>query len=217
MIEKITLDCLTLDSVSILKQEFDKNGNQVGYNTRRAYMNSDQSREELQQELPEDKYNELLEVWGDTPTVEDYVEPTISLEEQKTGLIASMSNQCNNVITKGFDTTLSDGNIYHFSLTIKDQLMIQALMLKVKSGETVLPYHADGESCRYFTADEISLLYSNMEQLITYNTTYFNSLRDYINSVTTEKELSKIKYGIEIPEEYQSEVLKSLLEVSYEK
>ena len=56
-----------------------------------------------------------------------------------------------------------------------------------------------------------------MEQLITYNTTYFNSLRDYINSVTTEKELSKIKYGIEIPEEYQSEVLKSLLEVRYEK
>lgn len=210
-ITRITLDRLNIDSVSILRQTFDEDGNQIGYNIRNAYMNTLKNRELLKEELHEDKYNELLKVWGDTPTVEDYVEPAISVDELKETLIANMSNQCNKVITNGFDAVLSDGNTYHFALTLEDQLMIQALMLKAKSGETILPYHADGETCRYFSADEISLLYSNMESIITYNTTYFNSLRDYINSMTTEEELQAISYGVEIPEEYQSEVLKSLL------
>lgn len=208
---KITLDMLKNDSVSILKQTFDDNGNQIGYNERRAYINTPKTRELLKKELPEDKYNELLEVWGDTPTMEDYIEPTISIEDWKLSLIASMSSKCNKIITKGFDISLSDGNKYHFSLELEDQLMIQTLMSKVKAGETLLPYHADGETCRYFTPEEITTIYSKMEEIIVYNTIYFNSLRDYINSMTTEEELKTVKYGIEIPEEYQSEVLKALI------
>lgn len=212
MTEKITLDCLTSDSVSILRQEFDEEGNQVGYNTRRAYMNSPNSREELQQELPEDKWQELITVWGDKPTIEDLkFELVVTIDDMKASLIDKMSNKCNQIITYGFDLMLDDGKTYHFSLQIEDQLKIQALALKVQSGETVLPYHADGEPCRFFSAAEVSNLNSQMENIITYQTTYFNSLRDYINSMTTIEELDTVTYGMEIPVEYQSEVLKALM------
>jgi hypothetical protein len=210
---QITLDMLTQDSVSILRQTFDEDGNQVGYNQRNAYMNTEKTRELLKEDLSEDKYNELLAVWGDAPTVEDptYTEFIVTIDDQKENLINRMSKKCNEVITNGFDTELSDGNTYHFSLEIEDQLKIQALMLKVAAGETILPYHADGELCRYFTAEEVTLLNTKMEEIITYQTTYFNSLREYINSIEDSENLKDISYGMEIPEEYQSEVLKALL------
>ena len=210
---RITLDMLNQDSVSILKQEFDENGNQVGYNIRKAYMNSLNSRKELQQELPEDKWQELIAVWRDKPTIEepDFKPPVITIEDRKTKLINKMSDECNRVITAGFDMELDDHQTYHFSLEIEDQLKIQALALKVQSGETNLPYHADGEPCRFFSAQEILNLNNMMEHLITYHTTYFNSLRTYIQSIEDEASLEAITYGIEIPEEYQSDVLKVLL------
>jgi predicted DNA-binding ArsR family transcriptional regulator len=42
----------------------------------------------------------------------------------------------------------------------------------------------------------------------TYHTTYYNSLKNYINSLQTIEEIAAITYGIEIPDEYKSEVLK---------
>lgn len=210
---KITLDMLDKDSVSILTQHYDENNNQVGSNVRCAYMNTAEQREQLKSELPEDKWKELISVWGDVPTREEpkIDEPVLSIDEQKATLINQMSNKCNQIITYGFDLMLDDGKTYHFSLQIEDQLKIQALALKVQSGETVLPYHADGEPCRFFSAAEVSNLNSQMENIITYQTTYFNSLRDYINSMTTIEELDTVTYGMEIPVEYQSEVLKALM------
>lgn len=211
--EIITLDALCADSVSILRQIFDEDGNQVGDNIRRAYMNTTQSRAELQQELPDDKYQELLAVWGDEPTVDESIFeiPAPTIEEQKATLISQMSDKCNTIIINGFDMILDDNEIHHFSLKTEDQLKIQALGLKAKSGETVLPYHADGEPCRFFSVQEILNLNTQMEGIIEYQTTYFNSLRDYINSMEISDDLQSVEYGIEIPVEYQSEVLKVLL------
>lgn len=75
--EKITLDRLTTDSVSILKQMYTTiNGKEVkvGENIRNAYMNTTTERELLKSELPEEYYNAVMAVWGDTPTV---VEPEV--------------------------------------------------------------------------------------------------------------------------------------------
>lgn len=210
---KITLDLLNENSVSILTQEFNEDGNQIGDNMRQAYMNTERSRIELQQELPEEKYQELLAVWGDEPTVDEgiFEIPAPTVEEQKAALIARMSDECNAIITNGFDVVLDDGKTHHFSLKTEDQLKIQALGLKAKSGETVLPYHADGESCRFFSVQEILSLNTQMESIIEYQTTYFNSLRDYINSLSSAEDLKAVEYGMPILAEFQSEVLKVLL------
>jgi hypothetical protein len=46
---------------------------------------------------------------------------------------------------------------------------------------------------------------------IKFHQTYFGSLRTYINSMTDKNEVSAVEYGIEIPEQYQSQPLKDLL------
>lgn len=79
--EKITLDMLTKDSVSVLRQQFvNINGvdMQVGGNIRNAYMNNKSGREQIRKVLSNDYYNAVIAVWGDTPTV---AEPTESESE----------------------------------------------------------------------------------------------------------------------------------------
>ena len=75
--EKITLDMLTEDSVSILRQQFlDYNGiqMQVGDNVRNTYMNDTEGRAKIKEILPEEYYNAVIAVWGDTPTIAESAE-----------------------------------------------------------------------------------------------------------------------------------------------
>lgn len=70
--EKITLDMLTTDSVSILKQQYitvDGTDIKVGDNIRNAYMNTQTEREQLKAKLPEEFYNAVIAVWGNYPTI----------------------------------------------------------------------------------------------------------------------------------------------------
>ena len=80
--EKITLDMLTKDSVSVLRQQFiNYNGTemQVGENVRNAYMNSKSGREQLKTVLSDEYYNAVMAVWGEIPTVD---EPMIEESEE---------------------------------------------------------------------------------------------------------------------------------------
>ena len=75
--EKITLDMLTKDSVSVLRQQFiNYNGTemQVGENIRNAYMNDESGREQLRAVLSEEYYNAVMAVWGNAPTVDEPTE-----------------------------------------------------------------------------------------------------------------------------------------------
>ena len=65
--EKITLDMLTKDSVSVLRQKFiSLNGTdvQVGENVRNAYMNCEEGRKILREQLSEEYYNAVIAVWN---------------------------------------------------------------------------------------------------------------------------------------------------------
>ena len=64
--EKITLDMLTKDSVSVLRQQFlTFNGKemQVGGNIRNAYMNDESGREQLRKVLSDEYFNAVMAVW----------------------------------------------------------------------------------------------------------------------------------------------------------
>lgn len=78
---KITLDMLTKNSVSVLKQQFITLNNvemQVGGNIRNTYMNDTSGRKIIQNTLSQDYQNAVFAVWGvdvaDTSTVEDGTE-----------------------------------------------------------------------------------------------------------------------------------------------
>ena len=64
--EKITLDALTKDSVSVLRQKFINLGGedvQVGENVRNAYTNCESDRAILKEQLSEEYYNAIMAVW----------------------------------------------------------------------------------------------------------------------------------------------------------
>lgn len=134
-----------------------------------------------------------------------------ALARAKEAAIATMSQICNATITAGFNATLSDGELHHFSLEMTDQIMISLLANKAQTGQTAVPWHADGEDCRFFSPEDIALVNGIMENLVIYHETYFNSIRRWIQSVESTEELSAIHYGDEIPVEYQSEVLQAIL------
>jgi len=77
MIEKITLDALNVNSVSIKKQRYtvvDGKEYPIGEPWRRAYVNSAQGRTQVQAEVPEPYSSAIMAVWGDAPTVTEQAE-----------------------------------------------------------------------------------------------------------------------------------------------
>lgn len=77
MIEKITLDMLTQDSVSVKIQKYiSMEGKEypIGQPHRKAYINSERGRQEVETELPEAQKNAIFSVWGNVQTVTESIE-----------------------------------------------------------------------------------------------------------------------------------------------
>lgn len=134
-----------------------------------------------------------------------------ALERAIAEKIAEMSATCNAVIENGVDVELSDGETYHFSLTTQDQLNLTTLDAMVRSGATQIPYHADGELCKFYIAADIAAIVQAAKDWTSYHITYFNSLQCYIHSLQSIEEVGAITYGVPVPEEYQSEVYKAII------
>ena len=147
------------------------------------------------------------------PSDEVIIDPIeeVTIEFLKEKKIQEMSAVCNNIIVAGFDTLLSDNETHHFSLTVQDQLNLITLSAMASAGETLIPYHADGELCKMFSANDINTIINTATAFKTYHITYFNSLKVYIDSLDDMNDVTSIVYGVTIPEEYQSDVLKALL------
>lgn len=128
------------------------------------------------------------------------------LTDAKNTIIQKMSRECEYQICSG--VTVDGAN---YSLNIEDQMNMSVLLAQVNAGVNSVPYHADGEACRYYSAEEFSNIAKKAIDWIAYQQSYFNSLRDYILSITTTQELSNVTYGMDIPDDYQTTVLKDIL------
>ena len=172
-------------------------------------------------EIDEIEYNLLLEAFQ-TEEVITYareVEPiniepieiidTSSIDFIRLAKINEMSHTCNQMIENGFDIELQDG-VHHFSLTVEDQLNLMSLSSMVAQGIEQIPYHADGELCKFYTPAEITAIVNQATMWKTYHTTYFNALKAYINSLDTIEAIGAITYGIELPEEFKTDVLRAI-------
>lgn len=135
-----------------------------------------------------------------------------SLQFVKDKKIEYMSYLCHQTIENGILITLSDGLEHRFSLTENDQANLMERQAQLMAGATQVSYHADGELCTYYSAEDMTTIIQTNIFHKEYQTTYFNSLKHYINSMTDKNEVSAVEYGIEIPEQYQSQPLKDLLE-----
>ena len=139
-----------------------------------------------------------------------------TLEEIKTQKISEMSTACNTTITNGFDVDLSTGK-EHFSLKVEDQLNLFGKQAQISQNVSTInegkgyEYHQDGEYCKYYSLEDMLLIINTATAYKSYHTTYCNSLFRWIEQMNTKEDVNTVYYGIEIPEEYQSEVLKDYI------
>lgn len=144
----------------------------------------------------------IRQVWK---LVDDY-----DLEQIRTLKKSEISDACERTIYNGIDVEMSTGT-QHFSLTEKDQINIFGLQATIESGETRIEYHSDGNPCIYYSVEDIQKLIAAAMGFVKYNTTYCNSLNVWISKETNAQTISEMYYGMEIPEEHQSEVLKNYI------
>lgn len=141
----------------------------------------------------------------------DPVEET-TLEYAVNKKVAELSKVCNQVIEAGFEMICDDGEIHHFTLNTQDQLNLITLSTQVAAGMTAIPYHSDGELCRFFSVNEVTQLLQKATEHKTYHVTYFNVLKNYVKHLNNIEDVAAVYYGMEIPEEYMSDVMKYLIQ-----
>ena len=88
----------------------------------------------------------------------------------------------------------------HYSLTEHDQTEILAQYAAVKEGAAAVPYHADGELCRMYPAEEFAALAQAATGHVFYHRTYCNHMNAWIKRAGLQ-ELAGIAYGAALPED----------------
>mgnify|MGYP000472347418 CR=1 FL=1 len=144
------------------------------------------------------------------PEPEPYV-PT--LEEVQEAKVAQMNTAQQAAIQAGVDIELTDGATEHFSLTDHDQTSLIGLQGRVDAGEEQIPWHTSDESehCKFYTNADMAMITSAAMEYVTWHITYFRDLRIYIRSLQTKGEVEAVTYGMDIPQEYQSEPLRAMI------
>lgn len=135
-----------------------------------------------------------------------------TLEDVKKAKIEYLDSSCENTIYAGTDVTLSDGSIEHFTLDAKDQLDLSGIGLQLLQGAEQIAWHKDDEteSCKFYSAADGTTIIQTLTMFRTYHITYFRDLRIYVNSLSDADDVNAIEYGSVIPDEYKSDVLKSI-------
>ena len=125
-----------------------------------------------------------------------------ALSIAKRNKISSLSEECNRQIISGISLVLSDNQIHQFKLTIEDQL---------NSGITTFVYHSTGEPCKVFNKEDMYKIISSTRSHIQYHTTYFNLLKQYVNTLVTSEEVQNTYYGIDVEKISTDKTMKTFL------
>ena len=139
---------------------------------------------------------------------EPYVPTFAELQASKK---QEISTACEQTIYSGVSVILADGSTEHFALTEHDQLNLFGKQVQLAAGAEQMEYHSDGQPCRYYSAADMKNIVEKAMWHVSYHTTYCNALNMWISGAQTAEEIQQIFYGADVPEKYQSEVLKAYL------
>ena len=134
----------------------------------------------------------------------------LSIEDYRESKKKELSDACHAGIIAGVDVSLPGGT-EHFSLKETDQLNLFGKQAQLAAGLTRLEYHQDGEPCKYYSAEEMGGIIDTAMYFVSYQTTYCNSMYAWLEGCSRASEMARIHYGMEVPEEYQSEVLRDYI------
>lgn len=136
-------------------------------------------------------------------------EPTLA--ELQAAKKQEISQACEQAIYSGVSVTLANGSSERFALTEHDQLNLFGKQVQLAAGAEQLEYHSDGQPCRYYGAADMQAIITTAMWHVSYHTTYCNALNMWVAGTETADDLQQIFYGADVPEQFQSEVLKAYL------
>lgn len=122
--------------------------------------------------------------------------PQPDLEQLRASKETEISTACNAAIIAGMDVETSQG-AEHFALQETDQINLTTALSAVQAGAAGYPYHADGQLCRMFTAEEIQAIAQASVRHKLYHTTLCNHLLTWVRRAATSEELETITYAAE--------------------
>lgn len=125
------------------------------------------------------------------PEPEPYIPTYKEVLEAK---IIELSSSCQYMIEAGLDI-----NGKHYSYIEKDQINLNDIVSTVKITGLPLGYHADGQNCTEYSADELINIYVQLAMNKYCQQTYFNQSREYLKSLeesdTNKKIVESYIYG----------------------
>ena len=133
-----------------------------------------------------------------------YIEPIPyepTLEEVKESKVNELSNTCNFMIVNGVDINI-DGVLEHFSYKEEDQVNIKEIFDLAVQTNVPMFYHSDNESCKLYSVEQIIDLYATATTNKMHHITYFNQLKEYVNSLEDTENVKNVLYGQELEGEY---------------
>lgn len=170
--------------------------------------------------IDEDEYDKLKAIFDEGASSVEVPKPqdeTVDIARAtlvgvQNAKIQAMSKACSETIVNGLDIVLSDNKSHHFDLTLEDQINLLTLKSALDFDDEEIAYHSANELFKFYSYEDIETIIELTEKFKNYHTVYFNSLKNYIKGLDSIDAVSSIEYGCEIPSEYQSDVLKALLQ-----
>lgn len=158
------------------------------------------------------KTDEFIEYSNDGSVYVEPEETLIDLNDIRNDKINDLNVTQQEVIRNGIEVVLTDGHTERFTLTDNDQISLMELQVVAQSGATLIPWHNANhlEGCKYYTVQDFALISNAAIPFVTYHVTYFRDLRRYVLSLETVEEIEAVYYGMPIPEEFQSDVLRTI-------
>lgn len=133
------------------------------------------------------------------------------LANAKRAKISDMSATCKSKITDGFTIKLSDDCFYNFRLTQEDQLNLIHIESQIAAGEINFVYHATNEPVRVYSRQDMSDIVKAFRKHVLYHTTYFNVIKQYIESLTDVEAIKTLNYGTDVSAAVKNPALRQIL------
>lgn len=174
----------------------DKNNQIISYAKFGTLLNGLKINEDI---LPENFYDEPTK-YCYSKEEGFYINPNyqnVKLKEAKVNKITELSALCEQAIIDGVTI---EGK--HYSMALTDQLNLESLKTTIMAGAESVPYHANGESCRLYTAESYLTVYNACALHKISQTTYFNQLRQYVEDMVSADTVYTVTYGQELTGKY---------------
>jgi hypothetical protein len=141
----------------------------------------------------------------------DVIANTAYLATCRQTAIANLSKVCQQKIVEGFSIKLSDNKLYHFDLTTEDQLNLLNIENQLYAGVQNILYHATGIPCKMFNRIDLFKIVEAFRKHVLYHTTYFNVVKQYINTLTDTDKIEQFTYGEDVSSIVKDHDIKQIL------